>query len=307
MGTQSSIQHLHKDISSFKTLEEKRILSTSREKKLIRGIRNYNDFGLHNSITASKKKMELCPESQRKITCNLQLQTLKLSEGRMMVSENTFSTHSVSQEARGDMFHQNESINQERTRHSTEQMRVPNRRGSRRNSLEDSEQTSPNASWKLDQTAAQSGRQESTQTCCRMYDHDPYCFGVVFLKINTWIDALENLSKVRMWWSWQVADKSALSFRPCCLYWLWTCISSHWSFLLLFRSESWKKAMVSQEARSPGQSTSLPQVRCLAPVLYYSPSKFTDWWASAFPELMHGLLPLPNPEGALVNPQEAEV
>ena len=178
-----------------------------------------------------------------------------------MVSKNTFTTYSVSREARGNMFHQTETINQDKIRHSTEQMKVPNRRGSRR---------------KLDQTAAQSGGQESTQTCCRMYDHDPCCFGVVFLKINTWIDALENLSKERMWWSWQFADKSALSFRPCCLYWLWTCISSHWSFLLLLRSESWKKAMVSQEARSPGQSTSLPQVRRLAPVLYYSPSKFTD-------------------------------
>ena len=48
---------------NFKALEEKKILSTSREKKLIRGIRNYTDFRLHNSITASKKKMELCPES----------------------------------------------------------------------------------------------------------------------------------------------------------------------------------------------------------------------------------------------------
>ena len=63
MGTHSRIQHLHKDISNFKALEEKKILSTSKEKKLIRGIRNDNDFRLHNSITASKKKMELCPES----------------------------------------------------------------------------------------------------------------------------------------------------------------------------------------------------------------------------------------------------
>ena len=227
-----------------------------------------------------------------------------------MVSKNTFTTYSVSREARGNMFHQNESINQEKTRHSTEQMKVPNRRGSRRNSLEDSEQTSQNASWKLDQTAAQSGGQESTQTCCRMYDHDPCCFGVVFLKINTWIDALENLSKERMWWSWQFADKSALSFRPCCLYWLWTCISSHWSFLLLLRSESWKKAMVSQEARSkkPRAIHLTPTGQTFSTCFILQPFQIHRlWWASAFPELMHGLLPLPNPEGALVNSQEAEV
>lgn len=56
MQTHSRIQYLHKDISNFKALEEKKILSTSREKKLIRGIRNDNDFRLHNSITASKRK-----------------------------------------------------------------------------------------------------------------------------------------------------------------------------------------------------------------------------------------------------------
>lgn len=141
-----------------------------------------------------------------------------------------------------------------------------------------------------------------------MYGHDPYCLGVVFFKINTWINALESLTQVKMWSSWQFADKCvALSFRSWCLYCLWAFISSHWTFLPLFSSESWKKAMVSLEARNLGQFTSLWHIRCLVPVLHYNPSKFID---CGEPQISQNswmaFSPLNIPEGALVNSLEAE-
>ena len=45
----------------------------------------------------------------------------------------------------------------------------------------------------LTENSTSLGQWECKQTCFRIYDHDPHCFGAVFYKINTWMNALESL------------------------------------------------------------------------------------------------------------------